>query len=55
MFDINFRSADEADAVQSADFLGKKRVIKRSWGSLFGSNSVGELPFYGDFSVPAHS
>ena len=27
-----FRAADEADAVQSADFLGKKRVIKKSWG-----------------------
>jgi hypothetical protein len=27
-----FRAADEADAVQAADFLGKKRVVKRSWG-----------------------
>ena len=25
-----FRSADEADAVQAADFIGKKRVVKRS-------------------------
>lgn len=35
-----FRSADEADAVQAADFLGKKRVIKRSWGSSAGKRSV---------------
>jgi len=27
-----FRAADEADAVQAADFLGKKRVVRRSWG-----------------------
>ena len=27
-----FRAADEADATQSADFLGKRRVLKRSWG-----------------------
>ena len=35
-----FRSADEADAVQAADFLGKKRVIKRSWGSSAGRRNV---------------
>ena len=35
-----FRSADEADAVQAADFLGKKQVIKRSWGSSAGKRSV---------------
>ena len=35
-----FRSADEADAVQAADFLGKKRVIKRSWGSSAGKRNV---------------
>ena len=35
-----FRAADEADAVQVADFLGKKRVIKRSWGSNAGGHSV---------------
>jgi hypothetical protein len=35
-----FRSADEADAVQAADFLGKKRVVKRSWGSSAGKRSV---------------
>jgi hypothetical protein len=35
-----FRSADEADAVQAADFLGKKGVIKRSWGSSAGRRSV---------------
>ena len=29
---IIFRAADEADAVQAADFLGKQRVVKRSWG-----------------------
>ncbi len=35
-----FRSADEADAVQSADFLGKKRVVKRSWGYSAGKRNV---------------
>lgn len=35
-----FRAADEADAVQSADFLGKKRVVKRSWGFSGGKRSV---------------
>ena len=35
-----FRSADEADAVQAADFLGKKQVVKRSWGSSGGKRSV---------------
>jgi len=35
-----FRSADEADAVQAADFLGKKQVVKRSWGSSAGKRTV---------------
>jgi type IV secretory pathway TraG/TraD family ATPase VirD4 len=35
-----FRSADEADAIQAADFLGKKQVMKRSWGSSAGKRSV---------------
>jgi hypothetical protein len=35
-----FRAADEADAVQAADFLGKKQVMKRSWGSSAGKRSV---------------
>jgi hypothetical protein len=35
-----FRSADEADAVQAADFIGKKRVIKRSWGYSAGKRNV---------------
>jgi hypothetical protein len=35
-----FRSADEADAVQAADFLGKKVVVKRSWGSSAGRRNV---------------
>ena len=35
-----FRSADEADAVQAADFLGKKRVVKRSWGYSAGKRTV---------------
>jgi hypothetical protein len=26
-----FKAADEEGAVESADFLGKKRVIKKSW------------------------
>ena len=35
-----FRSADEQDAVQAADFLGKKRVVKRSWGYTAGKRTV---------------
>lgn len=35
-----FRAADEGDAVQTADFLGKKRVIKRSWGFSAGKRNV---------------
>jgi hypothetical protein len=35
-----FRSADEAAAVQAADFLGKKQVVKRSWGSRAGKRTV---------------
>lgn len=35
-----FRCADEADAIQAADFLGKKRVVKRSWGSSAGKRNV---------------
>ncbi|MEP6988635.1 MAG: type IV secretion system DNA-binding domain-containing protein [Chloroflexota bacterium] len=35
-----FRSADEADAVQAADFIGKKRIIKRSWGYSMGKRNV---------------
>jgi hypothetical protein len=35
-----FRAADEADAVQAADFIGKKRVIKRSWGSSAGKRNI---------------
>jgi type IV secretory pathway TraG/TraD family ATPase VirD4 len=35
-----FRAADEADAVQAADFLGKKRVVKRSWGFSAGKRNV---------------
>jgi len=29
---VIFKAADEEVAVESADFLGKKRVIKKSWG-----------------------
>ncbi len=35
-----FRSADDADAVQAADFLDKKQVVKRSWGSSVGKRMV---------------
>lgn len=35
-----FRSADEADAVQSADFIGKVRIVKRSWGYSAGKRNV---------------
>lgn len=35
-----FRAADEGDAVQAADFIGKKRVVKRSWGFSGGKRSV---------------
>jgi hypothetical protein len=29
---IIFKAADEEDAQESADFLGKKRVVKKTWG-----------------------
>jgi hypothetical protein len=35
-----FRAADEADAVQAADFIGKMRVVKRSWGYSAGKRNV---------------
>lgn len=35
-----FRAATEADAVQAADFLGKKRVVRRSWGYSAGKRNV---------------
>ena len=35
-----FRAADEADAVQAADFIGKKTVVKRSWGHSAGKQNV---------------
>jgi hypothetical protein len=35
-----FRSTDEADAVQAAVFIGKKRVAKRSWGFSAGKRNV---------------
>ena len=34
-----FRSADEADAVQNADFVGKHSVVKTSWGYSGGKRS----------------
>jgi hypothetical protein len=37
---VIFRCADEGDAVQAADFIGKKRVVKRSWGHSAGRSSV---------------
>jgi type IV secretory pathway TraG/TraD family ATPase VirD4 len=37
---IIFRAADETDALQSADYLGKKRVAKRSWGYSVGKRTV---------------
>ena len=37
---IIFRAADEADAVQAADFLGKRRVVKRSWGYSAGRRGL---------------
>ena len=35
-----FRAADEDGALESADFLGKKRVLKRSWGLFSGKRST---------------
>lgn len=35
-----FRAVDEVDVVQVADFLGKKRVVKRSWGFSAGKRNV---------------
>ena len=34
-----FRAADEEGALESADFLGKRRVIKKSWGYTGGKMS----------------
>jgi hypothetical protein len=34
-----FKAADEEGALESADFLGKKRVIKKSWGYTGGKMS----------------
>jgi Type IV secretion-system coupling protein DNA-binding domain len=34
-----FKAADEEGAVDSADFLGEKRVIKKSWGYTGGNMS----------------
>lgn len=34
-----FKAADEAGAVESADFLGQKKVIKRNWGFSNGLSS----------------
>lgn len=34
-----FRAADEAGAVESADFLGQRKVIKRNWGFSNGLHS----------------
>ena len=34
-----FKAADEEGALESADFLGKKRVIKKSWGYSHGKMS----------------
>ncbi len=34
-----FRAADEDGALESADFLGKKRVVRRTWGFSAGKRS----------------
>ena len=36
---IIFKAADEEGALESADFLGKKRVVKKSWGYHSGKMS----------------
>ena len=36
---FGFKAADEEGALESADFLGKKRVIKKSWGYTGGKMS----------------
>ena len=36
---IIFKAADEMGAVDSADFLGQKKVTKRSWGNSNGSTT----------------
>jgi type IV secretory pathway TraG/TraD family ATPase VirD4 len=35
-----FKAADEEGAVDSADFLGKKKIVKRSWGYSQGHRST---------------
>ena len=37
-----FPRCDEADAIQAADFIGKKRVVKRSWGFSAGRRNVND-------------
>ena len=34
-----FKAADEEGAVESADFLGKKKFIRRTWGFSYGRTS----------------
>lgn len=36
---IIFKAADEEGAVESADFLGKKRVVKKTWGVSAGQSN----------------
>ena len=36
---VIFKAADEEGAVESAEFLGKRRTVKRSWGSSAGKRS----------------
>jgi type IV secretory pathway TraG/TraD family ATPase VirD4 len=35
-----FRAADEQDALQSADFLGKRHVVRKQWGFTGGKSTV---------------
>jgi Type IV secretory system Conjugative DNA transfer len=37
---IIFKAADEEGALESADFLGKRTVVKRSWGNSAGTRTV---------------
>lgn len=37
-----FRAADEEEANESADFLGKKKVIKKAWGNADGRSILCE-------------
>lgn len=47
------RCADEADAVQAADFPGKKQIVKRSWG-FSAANGTSIIPKLREHKIKPH-